>query len=110
MSKSKEIARLAQISKLILDVKLAALHGAANRRQQSLDLLAQLENPIEATDLCPIKANQANLRYQRWADLRRAEINIALARQSAEMLLARDHVGEAFSKNQALLSLSRRKS
>lgn len=102
MTKTKTLARLGQISKLVLDVKLAALQAAAHRRQQSLDLLANLDGVVAKTDLTPVVAYQAELRYQLWAEARRAEINLVLARQTAEMLVAQDNAGQAFGKDQAL--------
>lgn len=102
MTKAKDLARLAQISQLILDVKLAGLQKAAVKRQQSLDLLASLNKEHEETDLPPVAAHQALLRYQHWADARRSEINLLLARQTADMHMARDAAGQAFGKDQAL--------
>jgi hypothetical protein len=105
MSKASDLARLGQISQLILDVKLAALHVAAGKRQQSLDLLANLNLPSAPSDLSPVAAHHAELRYQHWADARRGEINLLLARQTAEMNVARDDAGQAFGKDQALRRL-----
>lgn len=102
MTKAKDIARLGQITQLILDMKLADLRALAARRQQSLDLLACLNKVPADTDLPPVAAHQANLRYQNWADHRRTEINILLAEQTADMLVARDAAGQAFGKDQAL--------
>jgi hypothetical protein len=108
MTNAKDLARLGQISQLILDVKLAALHVATGKRQQSLDLIANLNLPSAPGDLSPVAAHHAELRYQHWADARRAEINLLLARQTAEMHLARDEAGQAFGKNQALRGLQKR--
>ena len=105
MKAAADLARLGQITQLMLDVKLAALHAAASKRQQSLDLLASLNAPPPTADLSLVAAHQANLRYQHWAEKRRAEINFVLARQTAEMLMARDAAGHAFGKDQALRGL-----
>ena len=106
MTKAKDMARLGQISALILDVKLAALRAAAAKRAQSLELLENLNKPAALTDLSPVAAHQAELRYQYWADARRAEVNLLLARQTADMHLARDAAGQAFGKDQALRGVS----
>jgi hypothetical protein len=108
MTKKHELARLGEISNLILDVKLAALRTAAQKRQQSLDLLANLNGTVADTDLTPVVAYQTTLRYQHWADVRRAEINLVLARQTADMLAAREDAGQAFGKDQALRSLQKK--
>jgi len=105
MTKAKDIARLSQITQLILDLKLADLRKAAAKRQHSLDLLESLNSAPPATDLSFVAAHQADLRYQHWADARRAEINLLLARQTADMHLARDAAGQAFGKDQALQSV-----
>lgn len=102
MTKSKDLARLGQITQLVLDLKLADLRAAAAKRQHSLDLLASLNRASDETDLSPVAAYQADLRYQLWADARRAEINLILAQQTVEMHLARDIAGQAFAKDQAL--------
>ena len=105
MTRANEIARLGQIAQLILDVRLADLAMAAKKRQHSLNLLANLNTLPATEDLPLIAAHQAGLRYQSWAETRRAEINPILARQTAEMLVARQDAALAFGKNQALRGL-----
>lgn len=102
MTKAKNLARLSQITQLMLDLRLADLRAAAMKRQHSLDLLASLSHTPAATDLSVVAAHQADLRYRQWADVRRAEINLVLARQTADMHVARDAAGHAFGKDQAL--------
>ena len=105
MTKAKNLARLGQVAQLILDVKLAALQKAAKKRQHSLDLLNDLNRATSVADLPLFVAYEADLRYQNWADKRRAEINYNLARQTADMLAARDDAGQAFGKYQSLRGL-----
>ena len=107
MSRKDQLVRLRQISGLILDLRLSELHTAARARAQSLDRLAGLAVP-QASDLPPIAAAQAGLRYQRWADARRAEINIQLARQTADWLEAQATARRAFGQSQALESVQQR--
>ena len=108
MTQDKSLARLGQISQLILDIRLAKLQAAAKQRQHSLDLLERL-NVVPADDDLPLViAHQTNMRYQQWAEARRAEINANLARQTAELLAAREDAGQAFGRNQALLGLQKR--
>ena len=40
--------------------------------------------------------------YQRWADVRRAELNGTIARQSADLIDAKGVAGHAFGRVQAL--------
>jgi len=51
---------------------------------------------------------EVSMRYQLWADQRRAEINLTLARQTATWLEARTEAAQAFGKSQALEGLSRK--
>lgn len=105
---SRQIARLRQITDLMLDARLADLKTAAAARDTSLDRLADLQRPSLATDLAGLAAAEVEMRYQRWADQRRAEINLTLARQTAVWLEARDAAAVAFGKSQALDMLSKR--
>lgn len=105
MTKQNQLTRLQQISQLVLDIKLLALTQAAAKRQQSLDLLTSLNEPLVETDLNAVAGHRAAIQYQHWADTKRGEINVLLARQTVEMILARNDAGQAFSKNQALRGL-----
>lgn len=106
MSKSQDIPRLRQISQLILDVKLAALQSASRKRDESLERLESLNQPIELTGLLPTASHLAEVRYQKWADARRAEINLALAQQTVNVYIARDAARLAFAKDQALRAVA----
>jgi hypothetical protein len=72
MTKSRDLARLADVAQLMLDTRLGQLV------------------------------------YDRWADVRRAELNLVIARQTAEMLEARSEAGTAFGRLQALQGLAKR--
>ena len=99
---------LVEISRLILDHKLAALTRAATAREESKAHLAGLARPLADTDLPLAAAAQAGLLYERWAEARRAEINLTLARQTAEWIEARDAARQAFGRADALQRLSDR--
>lgn len=109
MSEPAKLARLRQVSQLVLDGKLNALERAARDRQLSLDHLAELNRPQPASDLPVQIAGEVAMRYQNWADRRRSEINLALARQTAEWVEAREAAARAFGHNQALNGLIARK-
>ena len=99
---------LVEISQLMLDQKLAALTRAASAREESKARLAELSQPPAETDLPLAAAAQAGLLYARWAEARRAEINLTLARQTAEWIEARDAARQAFGRADALRRLSDR--
>jgi len=99
---------LVEISRLMLDHKLAALTRATSARDESRARLAGLALPPAQTDLPLAAAAQAGLLYERWAEARRAEINLTLARQTGEWIEARDAARQAFGRADALRRLSER--
>ena len=99
---------LVAISRLMLDHKLAALTRAAAAREESKARLAGLSQPPAETDLPLAAAAQTSLLYERWAEARRAEINLTLARQTAEWIEARDAARQAFGRTDALRRLTDR--
>lgn len=109
MSRAQQVAKLSQISQLLLDSRLAALQLAARACRESEDRLAGLSVPGALPGALPeIAALRAALNYQRWADARRGEINLVLARQTAAMIEARDAAREAFGRSEAMRALQQR--
>lgn len=105
MNEREQLARLQQVSQLMLDVRLLALEKVARARQASLDHLDQLNRPVPLTDLDPVVAGEVGMRYQNWADQRRSAINLELARQTVEWSEARDSAGLAFGRNAVIAKL-----
>jgi hypothetical protein len=103
-----QIDRLCTLGSLLLEARLAALQSAAAARAASLARLADLDRPAPGCDLPEIAAAEVGLRYQRWADQRRADINLTLARQTAEWIEARQEAALAFGKSQVLQGLAKR--
>lgn len=99
MSDREKLAQLHTISQLMLDVRLLALDRAAKARQSSLDHLAELNKPTALTDLNPVIAGEVAVRYQNWADHRRSEVNLILARQTADWVEARHNAAVAFGRS-----------
>ena len=62
--------------------------------------------PQANTDLEGVAAELAGLNYQRWADMRRAELNQILARRTVTWLEARDQAKMAFGKKQVLTQIA----
>lgn len=111
MSKGQDLTRLKQISRLLLETNLARLNLAAQARQQSEAQLAGLEErPASEGALPEVAAQMAALNYQRWAETRRAEINLVLAKQTAEWIEARDAACLAFGRDHVLQALKTRQS
>lgn len=108
MSDKEKLLRLAQVSSLMLDTKMLALERAARARQNSLDRMAELNRPATPTDLPLVAAAEVALRYALWADQRRSEINLLLARQTVEWVEARQEAARAFGRNQVVQKLGER--
>ena len=108
MSDREKLAQLRQISQLTLDMRLFALEQAARARQASLDHLAELAKPHGPHDLNEVIAGEVAMRYQNWADHRRADINLTLARQTSDWVEARQEAALAFGRNAVILKLNER--
>ncbi len=104
----KNIAILQSLSQMVLDSRLATLRNAADARAASLDRLADLSHSPVATELPELAAIEVAMRYHRWADQKRAEINLTLARQTATWLDARAEARTAFGKTEALKGVMRK--
>jgi hypothetical protein len=100
--------RLGRLSRLILDLRLAEVQAANRAREESLGHLRALES-ASASDLDPLAAARAQLGYDRWAEARRAEINLGLARQTAVWMAAQDKARHAFGQAEAVRALQTKK-
>jgi hypothetical protein len=109
MSERDKLKRLGEVSALLLDTRMLALEKAARARQNSLDHLAELDRPAAPNDLPLVLAGEVAMRYALWADQRRSEINLVLARQTVEWVEARQEAARAFGRNQVLQKLRERK-
>lgn len=110
MKNRAQLAQLGVLGQLLLDGKLAALRASARARQESEELLAGLRVPDLPEGTLPgMGAELVSFHYNRWADLRRAEINQTLARQIVAVTEAQDDAREAFARLQALNALRARK-
>ncbi|MDZ4276687.1 MAG: hypothetical protein U0995_11645 [Erythrobacter sp.] len=103
MSQKQQLIKLGQLSNLLLDSRLVALQVAARAKLDSEAHLAGLSAPPPiAEQVSEIAGALATLSYQRWADARRAELNMLLSRQTVTWMEARDSAREAFGKKHAL--------
>lgn len=103
----KRMETLGRIAGLILDARLAEVQAAQRARNESLGHLEALRvPPAPAED--PLTAARVALRYDQWADARRAEINVTLARQTAAWMEAQDSARTAFARAEVLRRLAKR--
>lgn len=107
MTDRRITANLAALADLVLQDRLARLRAAAAARAQTTARIAALaEVPAEGLD--PLVAAQQSLRYQQWADARRQELNLVLARQTATWMTAHAAATEAFGRVQVIEKLALR--
>lgn len=97
--------RLLDVARLILDRQLETARLAQRARQDSLTRLHDLSLPRAPGDLPFAAQAQAELRYQGWADRRRAVLNLTLARQTADWLVERDAAARALGRAEVLEKL-----
>jgi hypothetical protein len=109
MREVEKMQHLKQLGTLVCDARMMALERAARARQSSLDRLAELDRPATPTDLPPVVAGEVAMRYALWSDQRRTEINLVLARQTAEWVEARREASLAFGRDQVLGTLALRR-
>ena len=108
MTKASEIARIAELAQLVLDHRLSHLRSTAAELDRSRMQIAALDQKTTPTDLEPLAAEKVSLTYSRWADQRRAELNLVIARQTVAWMEARGEAQTAFGRVQALQGLATR--
>lgn len=109
MTKAAQLSQLAGLADMLLDSRLFALQAAARAKQDCEAQLAGLSAiPEPQADLAGVASQLASLQYQRWADVRRSELNQQLARRTVALIEARDSAREAFGKKQILTALAER--
>lgn len=103
-----ELDRLAALARMVSQARLAELERAVRARDKSRKKLAALNRPLpEGAD--PLALAPVALRHDRWAEARRREINLVLARQTATWLQALEVARGAFGRAEVLRKLAERK-
>ncbi len=106
----RELAALGRLTRLALDTRLGALSGAraacdaTAAKLQALD--AGAAPPVEGLDFAA--AARAGLLYDRWIARRRSELNLVLARQTAEWRELRDAATRDFGRDAAVEALRKK--
>lgn len=109
MSAPKQLARLQSLAQMILDAQLVELRKVARARSETMAHLSDLKSPeVRMDDDTGVAEVKAALAYQLWADQRRAELNVTLARQTAQWMDRRDAARHAFGKADVLNALAKR--
>jgi hypothetical protein len=106
MTLAKKLGPLQQIADVILDQRLLALRAANAARQDTQKKIASLEVP-GCWDACSLQSSaKAEMLYQAWADTRRKDLNLHLAKQTVVKIEAEDAARLAFSRHAALSKLA----
>lgn len=108
MTKAQDLARLIDLAQLTLDHRLSQLRTASLALERSQGQMAEINRAANPADLPLITSARTEWTYQRWADLRRAELNLVIARQKAEYLSTCSAAKTAFGRVQALRNMSTR--
>jgi hypothetical protein len=108
MTRPGDINRLRPLAQVILDQRLARLRDLATCKDRSLAQIAALDQPLAAPGIGGVARDLVALRYQGWADQRRRELNLLLARQTADWVEARDAARLAFGRAEVLRTLGQR--
>lgn len=105
MSKAQDMTRIAELAQLMLDHRLGQLRTTRVELDRSRSQLQAINAAAEPTDLPLVASQTVGLAYQRWADVRRSDLNLVIARQTADWIGAREDAGTAFGRLQALRGL-----
>lgn len=106
MTKAQDMTRIAELAQLMLDHRLSQLRMARTELDRSKSQLQAINAAAEPADLPLVAAHTVGMSYQRWADVRRSDLNLVIARQTAGWIGAREEAGAAFGKLQALRGLA----
>lgn len=106
MTTTKKLEPLRQIADVILDQRLLALRAANAARHDTERKIASLE-VLGGWDDCALQSSaKAEMLYQAWADVRRRDLNLQLAKQTVTKIEAEDAARLAFSRQTALAKLA----
>ncbi|MEF3048079.1 hypothetical protein [Pseudotabrizicola sp. L79] len=109
MKNRRELIKLANIAKVIRDAELQKLAQTVKAHNQTKTMLLQLGDQIAAVEPKSISDAILAEHHDLWRLQRRIILNKALARQTAEMLNAKDRASKAFGRAQSLNKLSAEK-
>lgn len=105
---SAAVRRLTALTEMLQQVQLAALSQAEAARQGTLAAISRLDQPSVGTELDPVTVGLVQISYARWADLRRAELEKTLTRQTVACDAAQSVARTAFGRHQALQNVAAR--
>jgi hypothetical protein len=108
MTTKTDLKNLQGLARMVLDHRLSRMREAADQEARSQAQLRAIDQAADPGDLPPVAADLVVCAYQRWADVRRIELNVVLAHQAAQRLEARAEAERAFGRVQALSAVAAR--
>ena len=109
--RTKDLARIARVVEMSFEADQARMRRL---RLSEDELRARLEDlsparaaPEPGAPIDPATLAGADLRWQRWAEERRREINMSLARLRVEQIQAAEALTKTFGRSQAVAALIR---
>ncbi len=104
----RQMASLSKLTGMALDSRLAALRKFSHARDATHAALAALNapRPEPEGDIALSALARSNLLYDQWAERQRRELNLKLARQTAEWMEQRAVAATAFGRNEVLNQLT----
>lgn len=106
MRKNQKLMNLARLATLVQDIELQKLAQARQACTRTRRLLQDLGDTPSLTENASIPDAIIAAQHDQWRLQRRIILNQALARQSAEMLNAKDRATKAFSRAHVLFGLA----
>jgi len=108
MTRAAGLARLSALSRLIADVQLSRLAEAQARRTRTEAQMRALDAGLSLPDGADAVDGANALRHLVWVDACKADLNLTLARQRAEIEAARAMAARAFARAEAVAALTQR--
>lgn len=105
MTKAQDMTRIAELAQLMLDHRLGQLRTTRVELDRSKSQLQAINAAAEPANLPLVASQTVGLTYQRWADVRRSDLNLVISRQTADWIGAREAAGIAFGRLHALRGL-----
>lgn len=105
MKMSHDMTRIAELAQLMLENRLSQLRTARSELDRSKLQLRAIDTAAEPADLPIVAGQTVGLTYERWANVRRSDLNLVIARQTVSWISARDDAGTAFGRLQVLRAL-----
>ncbi len=108
MTKAK-LEGLQRLADLVLDQQLLTLRTAQAQREATRTKIAALDHSGDWGTSSLQSNARAEVLYQAWADARRRDLNLLLARQTVAVMTAEDASRTAFGRKTALRAIQTRK-